>query len=106
VTRRRVVTTRRADEDVDGALAHYLGEGAADAAFGFVDALEDAKGLLRDHPSIGSPRFAIETGIPELRGLSLQRFPYVVFYTDDPDAVRIHRVLHMSRDIPAELSGP
>lgn len=106
MTRRRVVTTRRADEDIDNALAHYLEEDAADAALRFVDALTKAKDLLAEHPSIGSPRFAIETGIPELRGLSLQSFPYVAFYTDDPDGVRIHRVLHTSRDIPVELSAP
>lgn len=77
---------------------------AAGAALGFVDVLQEAKRLLAEHPSIGSPRYAIETGIPELRGLTLQRYPYVVFHTDDPDAVRIPRVLHTGRDIPAELS--
>lgn len=105
MTRRRVGTTRRADEDIDNALAHYL-EDAADAALRFVDALTKARELLAEHPSIGSPRFAIETGISELRGLSLQSFPYVAFYTDDPDGVRIHRFLHTSRDIPVELSAP
>lgn len=106
MTLRRVVTTRCADEDIDSAIAYYMGSGARDAALGFVDALENAKDVLGEHPSIGSPRFAIETDISELRSLPLQRFPYVVLYTDDSDAVRVHRVLHTSRDIPAELMEP
>lgn len=79
--------------------------GADEAALELVDALEAVRDLIAEHPSIGSPRFAIETGIAELRALPLQSFPYVALYTDDADAVRIHRVLHTSRDIPAELSG-
>ncbi|MHB1234407.1 MAG: type II toxin-antitoxin system RelE/ParE family toxin [Microbacteriaceae bacterium] len=106
MTPRRVVTTRRADEDIDSAIAYYVDSGARDAALGFIDALENAKALLGEHSSIGSPRFAIETSISELRGLSLQRFPYIIVYTDDSDAIRVHRVLHTSRDIPAELIEP
>lgn len=102
----RVLTTRRTDEDIDTAVAHDIDAGASDTALRFVDALENAKDLLAEHPSIGSPRFAIETSIPELRGLLLRRFPYVVVYTDDPDAVRVHRVLHTRRDIPSELLEP
>lgn len=58
---------------------------------------------LGAHPMIGSPRLAVEIGIDEIRTLSLPRFPYVVIYTDDADAVRIHRVLHASRDIGGVL---
>ena len=104
MTRRRVVTTRRADEDIDDAVTYYLSEGAADVALRFVESLEEVRDLVAEHPSIGSPRFAIDTGIAELRAISLPSFPYVAIYTDEPDAVRIHRVLHTSRDIPAELS--
>jgi toxin ParE1/3/4 len=102
VTHRDVVTTRRADEDIDNAVAHYVAT-ETDTALRFVDALEDAKDLLTDRPYVGSPRFAVETGIPELRGLVLRKFPYVLLYTEDPDAIRIHRVLHTSRDIATEL---
>ena len=104
MTHRRVVTTRRADEDIENAVAYYLADGAEDAAFGLVDALEEVRNLVAQHPSIGSPRFALDTGIDEFRALSLQSFPYVAQYTDAPDAVRIHRVLHTSRDIPTEFA--
>ena len=101
----RVVLSRRADEDVAQAIDYYLAVVGADAALRFVDALETAQSLLVTHPSIGSARFAVETGIDELRELTLSRHPYTLVYTDDPDAVRIHRVLHTSRDIPAALTA-
>lgn len=98
---RRVVTTRRADEDIEAALGHYLSQAATNAALAFVDALEDAKVLIGEHPQLGSTRLASEMDIPEMRTLALRRFPYLAFYTDDADAVRIHRVLHTARDIPS-----
>lgn len=100
---RQVVTTRRADEDITAAVEYYLGQGAATAALAFVDALEDAKVLIGEHPQLGSMRLGAEVDIPEIRTLALRRFPYLAFYTDDVDAVRVHRVLHTTRDIPSEL---
>jgi len=103
MTRRKVVTTRRADEDIDGAIDHYLGQGADEAALGFIDALADARHLLAEHPHIGSARLTAETGLPELRTFALPRYPYILFTAEAAGVVRIIRVLHRSRDIPAEL---
>ncbi len=102
MTARRVVTTRRADEDIDAAVESYRAA-ATGTALEFINAVEAAVRLIGEHPSIGSLRYAVETQIPELRGFALRRFPYVIFYSLDPDAVRIHRLLHTSRDLPAEL---
>ena len=99
----RVVTTVRADQDIADAVAYYAGEGAHDAAFDLVDQLERAMRSLGAHPTLGSARLAVEIGIDEIRTLSLPRLPYVVIYTDDADAVRIHRVLHTSRDLGGVL---
>lgn len=103
MTRRQVVTTRRADEDIDGAIDHYLGEGAEDAGLGFIDALADARNLLAEHPHIGSARLTAEIGLPDLRTFALPRYPYILSTAEDAGFVRIIRVLHTSRDIPAEL---
>lgn len=99
MTQRRVVTTARADHDVDHVIDYYR-DSSSEAADRFIDALQAGLTLLADHPSIGATRFAIDAGIPELRGLTLQHFPYVLLYTDDDDSVRMHRVLHTSRDLP------
>ncbi|WP_371741899.1 type II toxin-antitoxin system RelE/ParE family toxin [Herbiconiux sp. VKM Ac-2851] len=102
---RRVVTTARADEDIASAIDDYVGEGAADVALDLVDELENLRDLLAEFPSLGSARLAIDLGIPEVRSVPLGRFPYVAIYTDDADAVRIHRVLHTRRDLPREFAG-
>ncbi|NWN89870.1 MAG: type II toxin-antitoxin system RelE/ParE family toxin [Micrococcaceae bacterium] len=101
---RRVITTRQADADIKEAVDHYQDQGAPEAALGFVDNLEDTIALLSEHPNLGSTRFAVETNIPEMRALTLQRFPYIAFYTENADTIRIHRVLHTARDIPSRLS--
>ncbi|NYF30328.1 plasmid stabilization system protein ParE [Microbacterium sp. JAI119] len=43
------------------------------------------------------------TEIPEIRAFPLRSHPYLIIYTHDPDAVRVHRVLHTRRDIAAVL---
>lgn len=103
MSRRQVVTTRRADQDIDGAIDHYLGEGAEDAALGFIDALADARNLLAEHPHIGSAGLTAEIGLPDLRSFALPQCPHILITTEEASIVRIIRVLHTSRDIPAEL---
>ncbi|WP_022871124.1 type II toxin-antitoxin system RelE/ParE family toxin [Yaniella halotolerans] len=100
---RRVVTTRRTDEDIAWTIDHYLGQGVPEAAMGFVDALEEVKTIIGEHPQLGSIRIGIEIGIPEMRTVALKKFPYLAFYTYEVEVVRIHRVLHTARDIPVEF---
>jgi toxin ParE1/3/4 len=103
VTVRPVIATHRADEDIEHAVQYYVDNGAEETAARLVNALEAAIHVIAQHPSIGSSRFAVETEIAELRSFALTRLPYVILYTDDADAVRVHRVLHTSRDIPGEF---
>lgn len=106
MTRRRVTTSRRADEDIAAAIDWYRAEGNIDSALAFIDELEAALELVGEHPSIGSVRFAVETGIAELRSRSLRRFPYTLFFVvDGEEPVLVIRVLHTSRDIPRELQS-
>lgn len=95
----RLVTSARADEDIDGAIAYYVDAGAHEAALDLVDAIEQATQSLRSFPGMGSARLAVALGMDDVRTLSLDRFPFVIIYTDDADAVRIHRILHTSRDL-------
>lgn len=87
--------------DIDQAITHYLKQDAATAALGFVDALEHAYAHISKHPATGSPRYAHELGIPDLRSWPLSKYPYLVFYVEQHDHIDVWRVLHMKRDIPA-----
>jgi toxin ParE1/3/4 len=99
-----VVPRTLADRDVDEAIDHCLGEGAANAALGFVDELEKAYAHISRHAASGSPRYAHELNLPGLRSWPVTRFPYLVFYFEREDVVDVWRVLHAQRDIPAWTS--
>jgi toxin ParE1/3/4 len=101
-----VVPRELAKRDVDEAIEHYLSEDAAEAALGFIDALERAYTHISRHPSSGSPRYAHELNLPGLRSWPLTRYPYLLFYVEQPDHVDVWRVLHSQRDIPAWMAEP
>jgi toxin ParE1/3/4 len=101
-----VVPREQARQDVEDAVAHYLGEGAETAALGFIDALEKAYSHISRHPATGSPRYAHELNLQGLRSWSLTRYPYLVFYVEHPDHVDGWRVLQGQRDIPVWMQEP
>jgi toxin ParE1/3/4 len=83
-----------------------LGEDAAHAALGFIDALERAYSHIGRHPATGSPRYAHELNLPGLRAWPLNRYPHLVFYVERPDHIDVWRVLHGQRDVPTWMSEP
>jgi toxin ParE1/3/4 len=98
-----VIPRALAQQDVDEALGYYLSEDAAQAALGFIGALEQACIHIGLRPATGSPRHAHGLDLPGLRGWPLKRYPYIVFYLERDDHIDVWRVLHSERDIPAEL---
>ena len=101
-----VVPREQANQDVDDAVAYYLGEGAASVALDFVDALKQAYSHIGRHPGTGSPRYGHELDLPGLRSWTLSRYPYLVFYVERSDHIDVWRVLHGQRDIPAWMQHP
>lgn len=96
-----VVPRAQAEQDVDEVLHFYLTEGGEPVALGFVEALQQAYAHIGRHPATGSPRYAHELNLPGLRTWPLTRYPFLVFYVEQPERVDIWRVLHQQRDIPA-----
>ncbi|TAM52529.1 MAG: type II toxin-antitoxin system RelE/ParE family toxin [Paraburkholderia sp.] len=90
-------------QDINEAISYDLEEGAAQAALGFIDALEQAHSHLARHPDMGSPRYSYELDIPGLRSWPLKRYPHLIFYVNRTDHVDVWRVIDGSRDIPAWL---
>lgn len=101
-----VIPRQRAQQDVDEALDHYLRDANGFVALGFVDDLQATYRLIAEHPASGSPRYAYELQMADLRSLRLKRYPYLVFYVEHPDHIEVWRVLHGMRDIPSWLIGP
>jgi toxin ParE1/3/4 len=104
VTPKPVVLREVAARDVDEALTHYIHEGGAPVALGFIDALEAALRHIGAHAAAGSPRYAVELDLPGVRSWPVKGFPYLIFYVESEDHVDVWRVLHGQRDIPAFLA--
>lgn len=98
-----VILRKLAEIDVDTALTYYMAEAGADIALAFIGALEEANHRISKDPAIYSPRWGTELNLPGLRSLRVSKFPYVVFYMEQPDHIDVWRVLHAQRDIPAFL---
>jgi len=101
-----VIPREQAHRDVEDAVAYYLNEGAEAIALGFIDALEEAYAHISSHPATGSPRYAHELNLPNLRSWLLTRYPYLVFYVEHADHIDVWRVLHGQRDIPVWIREP
>jgi len=99
-----VVQRSQGDRDLNGANAYYLEQRAVDAAMGFIDALEKAYGHIGRYPAAGSPRYAHELNLPDLRFWLVPGYPNVVFYVERDDHIDVWRVLHAKRDIPAWMA--
>ena len=96
------ILTVRAQAGVDDAVVFYLTE-APHVAEGFVAALAKSAAQIERQPGIGSPRYAHELNIPQLRHWRLSRFPYAVFYLEHLSHLDLIRLLHLSRDIPHSM---
>ncbi|MDE3795771.1 type II toxin-antitoxin system RelE/ParE family toxin [Sinorhizobium meliloti] len=101
-----IVPRELARSDVEAAVDYLAREAGSEVALGFIDALEDAYDLIASHPEAGSLRCAYELGLPDLRSVSLKRYPYLIFYRDQPDDVDVWRVLHAKRDIQQGMEEP
>jgi plasmid stabilization system protein ParE len=51
----------------------------------------------------GSPVYGHTLKLPGLRTRPVRRFPYLVFYFDNPGQIDITRVLHLRREIRSGL---
>jgi toxin ParE1/3/4 len=99
-----IVPRELANRDVDEAIDHYLVEANEKVALGFVDELEKAYAHIARHPASGSPRYAHQLALADLRFWPLGRYPYLVFYVECDKHIDIWRVLHAQRDIPAWMN--
>ena len=95
-----IVPRELANHDINEIIGYYLGESAEQAAYGFINALEEAYAHIGRHPATGSPRYAHELNLPGLRFWPLSRYPHLVFYVERPDHIDVWRVLHDKQDIP------
>ena len=100
-----VYRERLAERDLLEHIA-YLSQERPDVAVRFIDAVEQACMQLATMPRMGAPRAFSN---PRLKGVRLWPVPgfdkYLIFYQFMNDEIRILRILHGARDIPAILES-
>lgn len=101
---KHAVRSALAEADIRSAIEFYVAE-SVDVAADFIDELERATRHIESHPATGSPRYAHELNIPQLRFWPLGRFPFALFYIEHSDHLDVIRCVHMSRNIPASLQS-
>ncbi len=99
---RPVVVQRRAEQDLFDAVDHYAA--LAPAVLGrFLAEFDRVMASIGRSPNLGSPSFADQLDVPDLRYQPLKGFPYAAFYLSDDEQVTVIRVLHHARDIATLL---
>jgi toxin ParE1/3/4 len=105
MTARRADLSTKAQQDFEAAVDWYLSEAGEAVAIRFIDQFQATVGRIARNPNIGSSKFAVELGKPQLRSLGLGKFPYLLFYRVETDFVFVIRLLHGQVDIPQWLQG-
>jgi toxin ParE1/3/4 len=93
---RTLLYAPQAETDVYAIAKHIAEEGNLDAAYRFVDSIDEAAHLIATQPEMGRKR---EELAPRLR--SFPAGPFVLFYRPTKGGIEIARVLRGSRDIPS-----
>jgi toxin ParE1/3/4 len=91
----------RARDDITRQFRWYLvQQDAPDAAFRFVDAVEESVEQLLRTPNMGAPRELRNPALQGLRVWPVKEFDeFPIFYVVQADTLRVIRVLHGKRDI-------
>ncbi|GGZ23725.1 type II toxin-antitoxin system RelE/ParE family toxin [Asticcacaulis endophyticus] len=100
-----VITRRLADTDIETAFSYYMHEAGGAVASDFVEAVDALFSHIEQYPDAGSNHYGEQLDIPGLQHRLLTRFPYVVFYIEQPAYMDVLRVLHQQMDIPAQLQA-
>ena len=101
-----IIPRAQARSDVDKAVDDYLEDAGLRVALDLVARLEHAYAQIANYPASGSPRFAYELSVPNLRHVRIKGFPYLIFYVELAAHIDVWRILHAKRDIPAWLEDP
>lgn len=101
--KKAIVRRRRADEDIEGAIAIYLTEAGPVITADFIERFEEALTKISRNPAAGSPRHGHGLHITGLRHWPMRKFPYLIFYLEKDTRIELARVLHGSLDLPSWL---
>ncbi len=96
----RIVITPEADRDVLD-IADYIAEGSVEAANRFAQSFQKSLHKLKDAPFRGAMIRSDAEALRSTRWTPVDGFPnHLIYYTTEPEAVVVIRVLHGARNQP------
>jgi toxin ParE1/3/4 len=97
----------RARDDIIRQFRWYLVEqDAPEAAFRFLDAVDESVEQLLRMPNMGSPKTLPNPALQGLRSWPVEGFEHILlFYRVQGETLKVIRVLHGKRDIKRILEG-
>lgn len=93
-----------AREDFVSTYRQYLLDAGPDVADRFSAVVDQAVTTISESPGVGSLRYAEILELPGLRYTAPKRFPYLIFYLEHSQLLRVERLLHASNDIDHRFS--
>ena len=98
----RIVVTPEADRDVLD-IADHISEDSIEAAFRFVESFKRSLLKLKDAPFRGAMIRLDAEPLRSTRWIPVDGFAnHLIYYTTEPEAVVVIRVLHGAREQPRE----
>lgn len=88
-----------AREDFIDTYRQYLLDAGSEVANRFSDMVDEAVTTISESPAVGPLHYAEILDLPGLRYIAPQHFPYLIFYIEHPQLLRVERMLHTSSDI-------
>ena len=104
MTKKPVIPRLVAENDLDQAFNYYLDTAGAGVAEEFATEFGRTTALISEFPTSGSPRYAFEAGLEEIRFWPMKKFPYLIFYAETEHYIDVWRVLHSHMKISEHLS--
>jgi toxin ParE1/3/4 len=95
-----------AEDDLVERTRYYRRAGGSELAERFFDAAIAALRLVEESPGVGSPRVGELIGLPGLRRIGVEGFPFGWLYLERPELLDVLRLVADRQDLAAALGEP
>ena len=102
---KRVIPRLVAENDLDEVFNYYLENAGAKVAEDFAVDFARTSRLISEFPGLGSPKYSFDIGLEKVRFMSMKKFPYLIFYSEEEHYIDVWRVLHSHMNMPEHLSA-
>ena len=101
---KKLIHLELAKKDVDKIVEDTVRDFVLDFSLKIINELEKSFIRIKKYPQLGSLRIGHKIGFEGLRSLALKKAPFIIFYLDNDESIRVFRILHQKQHIPFWLN--